>query len=554
MIRELQPRSTVALVAWLRNGLAAAVAYQLVKISRRFIRWYCTPLWKLPGPRRTFWLGTFVEVMKAPFMEPHFKWWDEAASPSQSREDVDMIHYTGFTGHSSVAILNADFVKQILVANYRAPRYAKKFFNIERLLGRGLVTLEGEDWHRHRRIIHPSFQAGFLKTSLSASVPQRVNTLIECWKKAGADRPINASSHFSMLTLDILGDVAYAHDFHGMQSVQDWVHQSHQEGKSIGDVPPVSDRLIKAMNASFRASPKRMLLGMLGLGFMDFESTRTRATLNEAVDEVVENARKRYDRRNAAIPSNDKDAGKSSSKYTAKSLLELLLNAKDTEPDQSSKTAPSRAFNSKELRDEVKTFLIAGHETTSTWCYWAVFCMCKHPEIQERLYQDIMKHCGSSDVMDLDTIERMSYFDAFLQEVLRYYSPVGMIIRHTVQEETYGETTIPPNTRLVIPTYLIHRSPRYWKNPDEFLPERWLDDETPYSHPYAYLPFSAGPRNCIGYRFATMEAKLILAPIIRAIRFELVPELRETEFSLTSYITVKAKPTVLVNAKPRTKN
>ena len=536
-------------LGWFLYGLAAVAAYQIVKIGRRFARWYFSPLWKLPGPRRGFWLGTFVEVMKEPFMEPHFRWWDEAGP---SREEVDMIHYTGLFGHSSVILLNADHAKQLLLADYRAPRYVKKFVNLEKLIGRGLVTLEGEDWHRHRRIIHPSFQVGFLKSSLSASVPQRVKTLVDCWKTAGPSRPIDVSAHFSMLTLDVLGDVAFAHDFGGTESIQKWA-QAQQDGSS-GEVPPVSDRLVKSMNASLRASPNRIIFNVLGLGFLDWEAGRTRATLNEAVDEVVQNARDRYIQRNGGV-DHDGDGGKRNSKYSAKSLLELLLDAKDTEEGTSSTSTSSRTLNSMELRDEVKTFLIAGHETTSTWCYWSVFSLCRNPEVQERVYQDIIQHTVSNTDLDLDTIDKMSYLDALLKEVLRYYSPVGMIIRHTVQEETFSDTKIPPNTRLVIPPYLMHRSPRYWQNPEEFRPERWLGGDgaatTPYTHPYAYLPFSAGPRNCIGYRFATMEAKLILAPLIRTFRFELIPELRHKDFTLTSYITVKAKPTVQVNAKLR---
>ena len=555
---------------WILYGVATLMIYLIYGISRRYVRWYFTPLWQLPGPKRGFVVGTFLEIMKSPFMREHYIWWDDAAtSLGGKREDVDLIHYTGFLGTSSIVVLNADYAKQILMSNHRSdpPRYLKKFKNIEALIGRGLVTLEGPDWHRHRRIIHPSFQVGFLKTQLGANVPAKVNALVEYWKQAGSTTPIDIFAHFSNITLDILGEVAFGHTFSGMKSIEEW---AARKGGGDGDsesatasveVPPVSDRLIKAMQASMKASPKRIILSVFGLQVFDFEASKTTKTLNEAVDEVVQNAIRQKEKQASEQRSSTTAAGTttSSSKYAAKSLLELLLDAKDTEQSSSSSNQ-QRALNNTELRDEVKTFLTAGHETTSTWCYWSIYVLCQHPDVQDKLYQDIVKHCpDGSEGMDLETIEQMTYFDAFLKEVLRLHSPVGMMIRHPVHEETFGDGKykIPANTRMVIPTYLLHKSPKYWKDPETFEPERWLNmDEDgkiqpPYSHPYAYLPFSTGPRNCIGYKFATIEAKLILAPLIRKFRFELIPELRDTKFTLTSFITVKAKPTVLVNAKLR---
>lgn len=523
-------------------GFAAVASYQLLRIGRKLLRWYTTPLQKLPGPKRSFLVGTFWEILKSPFMKPHFEWWKEAG-------DVDLIHYTGLFGGSSVMILNADYIKQLLMANYRTPQYVKKFFILQKMIGKGLVTLEGEDWHRHRRIIHPSFQVGFLKANLDQHVPSRVKRLLECWKQAGPDRVIDVSSHFSMLTLDILGEVAFAHDFCGMNTIQEWAENKDTGGNSnIDELPQVSDRLVQSMNASMKATPKRIILSAFGLNMLDQEAARTRRAMNDAVAQVVEDARLRYEikGRTSTTP------GSGGGKYSAKSVLEVLLDANDADD----KDGKKGKLDDKELQDEVKTFLVAGHETTSTWCYWATYCLCQYPEIQERLYQDIISHAPmkegvADDDIDVAMIEKMEYLDAFLKEVLRLYAPAGMVLRHNVKEEIFGDTVIPAHTRLTVPIYLVHRSPRYWKNPDVFQPERWLGDEPPYSNSYAYLPFSHGPRNCIGHRFATMEAKLIMAPILRRVRFELIPELRNTDFELTSYITVKAKPGVKVNVRFR---
>lgn len=540
------PENSGFLATPLLLGAAIASGYQLLRVTRRFVRWSTSPLWKLPGPRnRSFFFGSFWEILQRPFMEPHKEWWESAG-----KETTDLLHYTGWLGSSAVVILNADYAKQILGANNRTdnPPYIKIAPGLERLLGNGLVTLEGLDWHRHRRIIHPSFQVSFLRSNLDRTVPSRVDSVLQAWKKAGQHRSIDLSSHFSMLTLDILGEVAFAHDFRGMEAIREWAVKEAKpcnENKPLDELPQVSDGLIRAMNNSMRASPSRILMGVLGMSFLDREATRTYDELNTAVQQVVTDARTRC---------NQKDRNQNDlppTKYAPKSVLEALLDAKDAEGQPGNKSR--KTLSNEELVAEVKTFLVAGHETTSTWCYWAVYCLCKYPEVQEKLYQEILEHSTDSrdSNIDLETVEQMPYLDAFLNEVLRLYSPVGMMVRYNNRQELFGKAKIPPRTRLVIPMHLLHRSPRYWRDPEDFRPERWMSQDKPYSHPYAFLPFSHGPRNCIGYRFATMEAKLILAPMIRSVRFELTPELREAKFDLTSFVTVKAKPAVKVHAKFR---
>mmetsp|Transcript_24121 Transcript_24121/g.23169 ORF Transcript_24121/g.23169 Transcript_24121/m.23169 type:complete len:151 (+) Transcript_24121:704-1156(+) len=148
-------------------------------------------------------------------------------------------------------------------------------------------------------------------------------------------------------------------------------------------------------------------------------------------------------------------------------------------------------------------------------------------------------------------VNQMSYFNAFMKEVLRLYPPVGLTHRHSTREETFNGFKIPARTRIAIPINLLHRDPKYWSNPDDFMPERWLKEDFPASNKNAYLPFSTGPRNCIGYQFSTMEAQLIMAPLLRSFIFELAPSLRDTEFSFTSLITMKANPDVKICVRSR---
>ena len=171
-------------------------------------------------------------------------------------------------------------------------------------------------------------------------------------------------------------------------------------------------------------------------------------------------------------------------------------------------------------------FLHQGHETTSTFCVWAIYCLTKYPNVHKLVLEDILKHAPTHGQITLDSLEKMSYFEAFLYEVLRMYPPwvkvtqfnlrrsasfvsntildrasrVGMIVRSAGEGVNLFGENIPPGTRVMIPIYLLHRNPDYWTEPECFKPERWMDQKSGKRlssvlsdnfHHFAYLPFSA---------------------------------------------------------------
>ncbi|KAI2500381.1 cytochrome p450 [Fragilaria crotonensis] len=396
---------------------------------------------------------------------------------------------------------------------------------VRQVLGLGLVTLEGEDWMRHRRIIQPSFSSSFLKQILNDFVPSKANLLVNYWKKS-LGREIDVASHMSAITLDIIGHAAFSHAFHGMDEIGKWVEDEGSDG-----LAELQDPFISSIIHGLKPNLITVLLNALSLSFLtntiNPQARKSSRLINDAVSKVVDNAKRQS-------PEN------------AKSLLQLLLNAEDPE------TTGARTLSHAELIDETKTFLVAGHETTATWCYWAFYALSKYPDIQDKVFSDIEKFSTKgSDTITLEMVDEMEYFHAFLLEVLRLYAPVGLIVRTNVKPEVLGGYRIPEFTRFVIPIHLLHRHPLYWDEPEVFRPERWetMDEERVR---FAFLPFSAGGRNCIGQRFATIEAKLILAPLIRNFRFQVSPSQRDTDFSFTNFITMKSKPALKIVAQSRT--
>jgi cytochrome P450 len=344
-------------------------------------------------------------------------------------------------------VRDADIVKRVLTFNARFP---KKIMNIAvNIVGKGLVTFEGgEDWKRHRRIIQPSFQTRFIKESLDSIVPEYAERLVSYWKRSEG-REIDISVHLSNCTLDVLGLVAFAHDFRAMDSIKQW--SEDKGGNRKDQIVPVSDNLIQALNSQVRSSPFRLLLGILNLSWLDMKATRSKKAINNAVDDIIENARSKAGR---------SAQGDATNKVVPNSLLEALFDAKDTDPANQTRR---KRLDNVELRDELKTFVVAGHETTSSWCTWCSFVLCKYPDVQQKVYADIMKHAPSpndhSFPISLELVNQMPYFNAFMKEVLILYPPVGIIFRNPAGEEIINGLKITADTRIAVPISLIHRHP-----------------------------------------------------------------------------------------------
>jgi len=506
-----------------------------VYLLYRYAKWWFSPLWTqgIPGPgRRGFLVGEFNLIRKEPFMQPQLGWISTVGS-----WDEPMVHYSIMFGRHSLLILDRDVIREILIAPYgKEPlKYHKFMGNISNILGWGLVTSEGETWMRHRQIIQPAFFTQALKDALNTHIPSLAAKFVEYWKRAPLGREIDIASHIASLTLDVIGRVAFSHEFRALESIKIWAEDP--DGDELGES---KDPFVQAMGKLVKPnfiSVLAILFGSPAIGkYCNPTMRRGRRVMDQEVDKIIRNAKEKVEK------SNRKTERKGS-----KSLLTILLEA--TNGDS------KRFLNNTELNDEVKTFVFAGHETTATWCKMAIYALIHHPEFQEKVYEDVVKHAPPSGPLNLQVVDKMEYFHAFMQEVLRMYPPVGAIARYSDETRTLAGKEIPPRTRLILSPYILGRHPKYWDDPNAFKPERWLDKTEEFSARirFAFFPFSAGGRNCIGQRFATMEAKLIMAELIRSFVFDLAPSQKGTNFSLSNLIVMRPKPDLKVVVKSRDK-
>jgi len=195
-------------------------------------------------------------------------------------------------------------------------------------------------------------------------------------------------------------------------------------------------------------------------------------------------------------------------------LLDLLLQTADDET----------VLTHNDIKEEISSFMFAGHDTTAASLSWFLYCMATNPQCQDRVFDELHDIFGASDrPCSFDDLSYMKYLEYCMKETLRLYPSAPMFERKMSEDMKLGQYLIPAGCNLNIMAYGLHRNPRIYPNPTEYNPERFFPDQCADRHPFAFIPFSAGPRNCIGQKFAMIEEKVILSTLIRRYKFQLSP-------------------------------
>ena len=192
-------------------------------------------------------------------------------------------------------------------------------------------------------------------------------------------------------------------------------------------------------------------------------------------------------------------------------FLDLLIEAR-TEDGESLKAA--------DIQEEVDTFMFAGHDTNSAALTWGIYLLGRYQEVQDKVIEEIDAVFGDDKdrPVTMDDLRKLTYLEQAIKETLRKYPPGAMLIRELVDDLEIDGHVIPKSTQVIVYILIIHHNPAIWENPESFDPDRFSKENCDKRHPYAFIPFSAGPRNCIGQRFALQEQKVILAYFFRNFR------------------------------------
>ncbi|KAJ8748669.1 hypothetical protein K2173_008114 [Erythroxylum novogranatense] len=381
-------------------------------------------------------------------------------------------------------ISDAELAKQILSNKFGFYVKPKMSHSLIRLIGNGLIFIDGEDWARHKRILNPAFSIDKLKVMIKKMAKCTVEMLDE-WKNRAivAEDPrfkIIINEDFRKLTADIISHTAFGSSYaQGIEAFRAQEELQKYSAASLADIFLPGSQFLPTLS--------------------NIRIWKLERELNTILEQIVSNK----------LKSHDGDG-----------LLGIMLGALG-----SSDSKDSPKLNMKEIIEECRTFFFAGHETSSNLLTWMVFLLCKHQEWQDRLREEVMKECGEA-IPDADMLNKLKLMNMVVLESLRLYGPAPDIIRQASRDLKLGNLTIPKDILLVINVLAIHRNKTHWgEDADDFNPLRFKNGVSKAAaHPNALVAFSLGPRACIGQNFAMLEVKTVIALLLQRFRFELSPD------------------------------
>jgi cytochrome P450 len=415
-----------------------------------------------------------------------------------------------------------DLIREMLVTFASDFHKSRGLERAKALLGEGLLTSEGEFHRQQRKLIQPIFHHGNLK-DIAAIMQERARQRAESWK---AGQTLNLNQEMHALTLVIVGEALF--------------------GTEVGDRTDRVSQLMEAVMETFFLfmSPLASIFEFFGHPKLR-RAAKARRELSAIVQTMIDERRK--------------------TNQSRKDLLTLLFAAQDPET--------GLGMSDEQLRDEVMTLFLAGHETTANALAWTIYLLTQHPEIAERVAKEVGPASASADRKSEFSVGngsrlRQAYVAAeskgklasnpegapqsgdsrteaarrsadhaepefginqdtllfrVIRESLRLYPPVWAIGRRATQDLQIGGTTITKGAIVLACQWAVHRCDRYFANPAEFNPDRWTPEFQRTLPKYAFFPFGGGPRSCIGEGFAWMELGIVLTEILRRWRFEIVP-------------------------------
>jgi cytochrome P450 len=377
-----------------------------------------------------------------------------------------------FFGRSTFILNNPGAIRHVLVDNYENYTRTPASFRVLRpVLGEGLLIAEGRAWKHQRRTLAPAFTPRAVMTLVPHMVAATDETIAKL--KAASNAPVNLREAMQRMTLEIAGRTMFSFgmDRHGA-ALRDFVMEY---GERLAR-PHVLD----------------LLLPLSWPSPQDFARARFRKRWTQFVGMLM--AERRAAGKNEGAPLND--------------LFDLMDAARDPET--------GAAFTDEQLGDQVATMILAGHETTATALFWSLYLLALDPATQEELAAEV-KGASVNGALDLD---RLKFTRAVVDETMRLYPPAFLILRAAAAPDMIAGIPVKKNDIVLVAPWLLHRHEKLWRDPNAFIPSRFMTGTPPDR--FAYLPFGVGARVCIGAHFALVEATLALAKMIGAFRVDLV--------------------------------
>ncbi|KAH8245839.1 hypothetical protein KR038_005016 [Drosophila bunnanda] len=439
------------------------------------------------GPSMLPVVGNAHQMGKTPseILNRFFGWWHEY--------DKDNFRY--WIGYYSNIMVTSPKYMEFILSSQTLISKSDVYDLTHPWLGLGLLTSTGSKWHKHRKMITPAFHFNILQ-DFHEVMNENSSKFIEHLRGlATGDNIFDFQDETHYLTLDVICNTAVGVSINAM------------ENRSSSVVQAFKDMCYNMKMRAFSPWKRNDMLYRLAPEYPKYSTTLR--TLQDFTNDIIE---KRIKARNSGIESKTQGDEFSRKKMA---FLDTLLSS----------TVDGRPLTSQELYEEVSTFMFEGHDTTTSGVGFAVYLLSRHPEEQQKLFEEQCEVMGDSGLgrdATFQEISQMKYLDLFIKEAQRLYPSVPFIGRFTEKDYVIDGDLVPKGTTLNLGLMMLGYNDRVFKDPLKFRPERF-EEQKP--GPFEYVPFSAGPRNCIGQKFALLEIKTVVSKVVR--NFQVLPALDE---------------------------
>ena len=398
-------------------------------------------------------------------------------------------------------------VKEVFVTKHHI--YEKKSPQMKRalepLLGDGLFISDGDTWTSHRHIQTPLFHTKFVQ-NYSKIMVDTITEITDEWDKQ-KDDTVNVLPEMGRLTAEIISRTLF--------------------GENLGKEKAA--KVVKAF-ADYQSSIKQTPLSSFTnlpnwtekLSIKSYIAMRAAKRIHAVVDEIID---------------------KAGEKESQDTLVAHLLAANDGRDSENS-------LNREQIRNEIIVLFMAGHETTANSLAWCWYLLSQSPDVEAKLHAELDEVLGDR-LPDFSDVAKLPYTRAIFDETIRLYPPVPILSRQASEDDTIRRQHVPKGSLMLVVPWLLHRHKNLWDQPDTFIPERFMPGAENKPNKFAYIPFSAGPRVCLGKSFGIVESVLSIAIIAQRFRLTL-PE--GTEIKHECRLTLRPKGNLPVTLEKRTKS
>ncbi|XP_055940168.1 cytochrome P450 4c3-like isoform X1 [Argiope bruennichi] len=418
------------------------------------------------------------------------------------------------------------FSPEFFEAILKNPNNVRKSFDYTFLslwLKEGLVTSEGPKWKQRRRALTTAFHFRILEDFVSVFDDQSKYMVEKLKNVTEKNRVIDIVPYITRCTLDIICETAM--------------------GLRINAQDNEDSFYVRAMHRVAEGFIGRLLRPWLWSDLIYFRTKRGQefkanaAKMDEFTRKVII---ERKSELLARLKNNEDTLNRNPEKK--KAFMDLLLDMHLSDP---------KSFTERDIQEEVDSFMFAGHDTTAVGTSWVLYLLGLHPEVQDKILEELDRECGDDPDKPFqeDCLKRLKYLECVIKEAQRIYTPAPFIGRQLQEDVEVDGFKIPKGTTCMLVIYMLHRHPESFPDPEIFNPDRFLPENCLDRHPFAYCPFSAGSRSCIGQKFAMLEEKVMIANVLRNFRVRSVDQ--RDKLHLSAEMVLRSRNGIRLELTPR---